>query len=84
MDENKDKDKSYMNNFNFDEYDFSQSNDDYESNINININVEEKIQDISYDYSLFVKKYIEDEGIYIFENFNYVDIMNFIEEIIEK
>lgn len=81
MDENKDKEISYINNFNFDEYDYSQSND---NEYDFNINVEEKIQDISYDYSLFVKKYIDDERICIFENFNYVDIMNFIEEIIEK
>lgn len=80
MDEDKYKEISYINNFNV---------DDNESNINDNdnehcVNIEEKIQDISYDYCLFVKNYIKDEDLYLFENFNYISIMDFIEEIIEK
>ena len=80
MDENTYKEISYINNFNVDDYDSNINDNEYESSINI----EEKIQDISYDYCLFIKKYIKDEDLYLFENFDYVNIMDFIEEIIEK
>jgi len=79
MDEDKYKEISYINNF--EDYDL---NVNYDNEFDCDINIDEKIQDISYDYSLFVKKYIKDENLYLFENFDYVDIMNFIEEIIYK
>ena len=78
------------------ESEINQSDSDYDIinkyiyvyNINDNdnehcVNIEEKIQDISYDYCLFVKNYIKDEDLYLFENFNYISIMDFIEEIIK-
>jgi hypothetical protein len=79
MDEDKYKEISYINNF--EDYDL---NINYDNEFDYDINIDEKIQDISYDYSLLVKKYIKDEDLYLFENFDYIDIMNFIEEIIYK
>lgn len=80
MDEDRYKELSYLQNFNFDDYDSNYNDNDYD----FNVNIEEIVQDISYNYSLSVKEYIKDENLFLFENFDYIDIMNFIEEIIDK
>ena len=53
----------------------------YDSNERYDVNIVEKIEEISYEYMIFFKKYTNDECLSIGENLNYNDLFNFISKL---
>jgi|Laugresu1bdmlbsd_1035121.scaffolds.fasta_scaffold30279_2 hypothetical protein len=78
MEEN--KKETYIEDFNGEEDLFSYENEKE----NNDVDIEEKIGDFSYEYMIFIKKYIKDECLSIAENISYNELFDFMDKIILK
>ena len=54
----------------------------YDSQERYDVNIEDKIEEISHDYMMLLKKYTDDECISIGEKLSYLDLFNFIDKLI--